>query len=76
MYKIMKKNCIKSDFKEIIFKLVANEQSDKRFLLIHTCHISHCEIKSQNLAHLEASSHKIFQISQNFQTIFQHFMKK
>ena len=31
---------------------------------------------SQNLAHLEADSHKIFfQISQNFQTIL-HFMKK
>ena len=26
---------------------------------------------SQNLAHLEANSHKIFQISQNFQTILQ-----
>ena len=33
MYKIMKKNCIKSDFKEIFFKLVANDGSDKRFLL-------------------------------------------
>ena len=33
MYKIMKKNCIKSDFKEIFLKLVANDQSDKRFLL-------------------------------------------
>ena len=32
MYKIMK-NCIKSDFKEIFFKLVANDRSDKRFLL-------------------------------------------
>ena len=32
MYKIVKK-CIKSDFKEIIFKLVANDRSDKRFLL-------------------------------------------
>ena len=29
---------------------------------------------SQNLAHLEASSHKIFQISQNFQTILQHIL--
>ena len=27
------KFCIKSDFKEIIFKLVVNDQSDKRFLL-------------------------------------------
>ena len=27
------KNCIKSDFKEIFLKLVANDQSDKRFLL-------------------------------------------
>ena len=34
MYKIMKKNCIKSEFKEIFFfKLVANDRSDKRFLL-------------------------------------------
>ena len=33
MYKIMKKNGIKSDFKEIFLKLVANDQSDKRFLL-------------------------------------------
>ena len=33
MYKIMKKNCIKSDFKEIVLKLVANDRSDKRFLL-------------------------------------------
>ena len=30
---------------------------------------------SQNLAHLEAYSHKIFQISQNFQTILQHILK-
>ena len=27
------KNCIKSDFKEIVLKLIANERSDKRFLL-------------------------------------------
>ena len=34
MYIIMKKkNCIKSDFKEIYLKMVANEQSDKKFLL-------------------------------------------
>ena len=43
MYKIMKKNCIKSDFKEIwkkkkkkkeiFLKLVANDGSDQRFLL-------------------------------------------
>ena len=33
MYKIMKKNCIKSVFKEICLKLVANDRSDKRFLL-------------------------------------------
>ena len=33
MYKIMKKNCIKSDLKEIFFKLVANDRSDKWFLL-------------------------------------------
>ena len=33
MYKIMKKICIKSDFKEIFLKLIANDQSDKRFLL-------------------------------------------
>ena len=33
MYKIMKKNCIKSDFKEIFLKLVANDQNDKPFLL-------------------------------------------
>ena len=69
----------------------------------HTCHISHCEIKShrirsiwkpipirffkshrildhltihlmekisQNLAHLEANSHKIFQILQNFRPFY------
>ena len=29
----MKKNCIKSDFKEIFLKLVANDRSDKMFLL-------------------------------------------
>ena len=33
MYKIIKKNCIKSDFKEIFLKLVASDWSDKRFLL-------------------------------------------
>ena len=34
MYKIMKKKkCIKSDLKEIFFKLVANDRSDKWFLL-------------------------------------------
>ena len=33
MYKIMKKNCIKSDFKEIFLKLATNDQSDKMFLL-------------------------------------------
>ena len=33
MYKIMKKNCIKSDFKEFFFKLATNDQSDKMFLL-------------------------------------------
>ena len=33
MYKIMKKKCIKSDFKETILKVVANDRSDKRFLL-------------------------------------------
>ena len=31
--KSWKRNCIKSDFKEIFFKLVANDRSDKRFLL-------------------------------------------
>ena len=31
--KSWKKKCIKSDFKEIILKLVANDRSDKRFLL-------------------------------------------
>ena len=34
MYKILKKSCIKSDFKEISFKLLANDRTDKRFLLI------------------------------------------
>ena len=29
---------------------------------------------SQNLVHLEANSHKIFQITQNFQTILQHIL--
>ena len=34
MYKIMKKKtCIKSDFKDLFLKLVANDRSDKRFLL-------------------------------------------
>ena len=33
MYKIMKKKSIKSDYKEVFLKLVANDQSDKRFLL-------------------------------------------
>ena len=35
MYKIMKKKCIKSDFKEIVLKLATNDQfeSDKMFLL-------------------------------------------
>ena len=33
MYKIMKKKCIKSDLKGIVLKLVANDQSDKWFLL-------------------------------------------
>ena len=32
MYTIMKK-CIKSDVKEIVLKLLANDRSDKRFLL-------------------------------------------
>ena len=44
IYKIMKKKkkkkkkkkCIKSDFKEIFLKLVANDGSDKRFLLTST----------------------------------------
>ena len=29
---------------------------------------------SQNLVHLQANSHKIFQISRNFQTILQHIL--
>ena len=33
MYKIMKKNCIKSDLKETFLKLVANDRNDKWFLL-------------------------------------------
>ena len=33
MYKIMKKNYIKSDFKEIVLKLATNDRSDKMFLL-------------------------------------------
>ena len=33
MYKTMKTNCIKSDCKEIFLELVANDGSDKRFLL-------------------------------------------
>ena len=38
MYKIMKKNCIKSykKFFFFFFKLVANDLSDKRFLLTST----------------------------------------
>ena len=38
MYKIMKKKCIKSDFKEIFFKLATNDQSDKIFLLTSKFH--------------------------------------
>ena len=33
MYYIIKKNCIKSDFKDIFFKLATNEWSDEMFLL-------------------------------------------
>ena len=33
MYRIMKKKCLKSDFKEIFLKLAANNLSDKMFLL-------------------------------------------
>ena len=33
VYKIMKKKCIKSDLEEIYLKLVANDRSDKWFLL-------------------------------------------
>ena len=33
MYKIMKKICIKSDFKEIFLKLATNYRNDKMFLL-------------------------------------------
>ena len=33
MYKIMKKKCIKPDFKEIFLQLATNDQSDKMFLL-------------------------------------------
>ena len=33
MYLIMKKNCIKSDFKDVFFKLATNEWSDKTYLL-------------------------------------------
>ena len=33
IYKIMKKNCIKSDIKEILFKVATNERNDKMFLL-------------------------------------------
>ena len=33
MYKVTKKNCINSDFKEIFLKLATNDRSDKMFLL-------------------------------------------
>ena len=33
MYKIMKKKCKKSDFKEIFLKLATNDGSDRMFLL-------------------------------------------
>ena len=36
MWKNMKKTGIKSDFKKIVLKLVANGQSDKGFLLTST----------------------------------------
>ena len=35
MYKVMKKKCIKSDFKEIFLKLATNDQSDKMFLFTY-----------------------------------------
>ena len=38
MYKIMKKNCLKSDFKEIFLKLATNDTSDKMFLLTSKFH--------------------------------------
>ena len=38
MYKNHEKNCIKSDFKEIFFKLVTNDWSDKMFLLTSKFH--------------------------------------
>ena len=38
MYKIMKKKCIKSDFKEIFLKLATNDRSDKMFLLTSKFH--------------------------------------
>ena len=37
MYSIMKKKCIKSDFKDIYLKLASNEWSDKTFLLTSKC---------------------------------------
>ena len=37
MYKIMKKQCIKLNFKEIFLKLTTNDRSDKMFLLTSKC---------------------------------------
>ena len=42
-----------------------------QYFVPHTCHILHCDIY---LAHLEANSHNIFQISQNFQNILQDIL--
>ena len=44
------------------------------YFLSYMSHLTLWDIISQNLAHLEASSHKVFQISQNFQTTLQHIL--
>ena len=48
--------------------------SQKLFLDTYMLYLTLWDKISQNLAHLEANSHKIFQISQNFQTILQHIL--
>ena len=52
-------------------------KATKRNKIVHTCHTSHCEIKSHRIfAFLEAYSQKIFQISQNFEMILRHLLTK
>ena len=45
--------------------------------LKHTCHISHCEIKShRNFAHVEANSHKIIKSHRIFRPSYNTFYEE